>query len=171
MTDNRESHFCTYIDGAVRNTKEEDRDGQLNLRWASIIYFRGSGVILPKWIHELSGLSCQERWWLDRLGGSCLFCLASYYPSYPLKPACLSMVYKPKARQQASALPVWVYTIPSWWSCVFGKEKNRRDVISKSETYVLYSGVSMHYRDQWWQWVGMSYHHGYLELPVSGGGL
>lgn len=73
--------LSTYVDGAVRHTKEEDRNGQLDLRGASIVYFGGFGVILPKWVHELPGLSCQESWWLD--GWQILPPLPKPLPSHP----------------------------------------------------------------------------------------
>lgn len=55
----------TYVDGAVRHAEEEDGDGQLDLGGAAVVHFGGFGVILPKRVHELPGLNCQERRGLD----------------------------------------------------------------------------------------------------------
>lgn len=90
-------HSPTYIDSAVRNTEEENGDGQLDLRRASIVYFRGFGVILPKWIHELPGLNCQERRWLDRWQTA--LPQGKPLPSHALKPVPFGKPYKLKASQ------------------------------------------------------------------------
>lgn len=152
--------FSTYIDSAVRNAKEENGHGQLNLRWASIVYFRGFGVILPKWIHELPGLNCQERWWLDGWQVPLLF--GKRLPSHPQKPAPFSKSYKWNASQAAFSSSLNL----SWTQCVLS-------CLWKGERGMTAHGKSHHAsfqcfhtlrREQWLKLAGRLWSQPCLEL-------
>lgn len=52
--------FLTYINAPVRGSKEDEWDGDLDLRRASIIHFGRFGVVLPEGIQTLHGMSWKE---------------------------------------------------------------------------------------------------------------
>lgn len=145
--------FSTYIDSAVRNAKEENWDGQLNLRWASIIYFRGFGVILPKWIHELPGLSCQERWWLDRWQLPLPF--GKLHLSYLLKPASFSRACKLNASHTALSFILNLGHTQRSIFCLWETGKWEWHCFSIGESTLC---MFLHFHASWW----------YLWLQLAG---